>query len=93
MRDDLCFGAAAGLAGRQALRMAAGRAGSDAPVHRGEHGLVLPFQNISGLYQAAFFAYLTGREPEFTPLTFMWALPAVGDHVPVRKFPGSFDSP
>jgi hypothetical protein len=59
----------------------------------GENGLLLPFDNIPGLYQAAFFEFITGRPTEYGPSTFVWMLPAVGEHVPVRKFPGNFDSP
>jgi hypothetical protein len=53
----------------------------------GSAGLGLPFENIPGIYQAAFFAFIYGRPEEPHPTWFMWALPAVGDYVPVREFP------
>jgi hypothetical protein len=50
-----------------------------------------PFENIPGLYQAAFFDVITGRE-HHVGLTWLWCLPAIGDHVPVRRFPPVLDT-
>lgn len=50
-----------------------------------------PFENIPGIYQAAFIEYVTGKPVEITPAIWMWALPATGDMVPVRQFPSRID--
>lgn len=62
-------------------------AAADAREWVGAGALELPFENIPGLYQAAFFEYVTGEESDIGPAMFMWALPPVGDVVPIRQFP------
>lgn len=52
---------------------------------------MFPFENIPGLYQAAFMEFVTGREYDMGALTFAWALPAVGEYVPMRVFPPKLD--
>ena len=53
----------------------------------GSASLELPFENIPGIYQAAFFEFIYGRREEPHPTWFMWALPAEGEYVPIREFP------
>jgi hypothetical protein len=53
----------------------------------GKAGEQFPFQNIPGVYQAAFVEFVTGNRVEMSETEFMWALPAEGDHVPFREFP------
>jgi hypothetical protein len=48
----------------------------------GEGAKVFDFENIPGLYQAAFMEFITGKEYDLGPLTFAWTLPAVGDYGP-----------
>lgn len=57
----------------------------------GEELHQFPFENIPGLYQAAFFQVITGHEHD-VGLTWMWCLPPMGDFAPVRRFPPVLDT-